>query len=163
MIGGEPRVTLHLMVGLPCSGKTTLARQLEQEYAALRLTPDEWHTRLFGQDLAEKEHDARHDLVEALMWDVAARVLALEVDVILDFGFWARSERDDFRLRAAELGTDLKIHFLDVSEEVLLVRLAARNAQLPLAVFRIPEAMLKKWALIFEPPSQEELKYTLIY
>ena len=34
--------TLHLMVGLPCSGKTTLAKQLEQERSALRLTPDEW-------------------------------------------------------------------------------------------------------------------------
>ena len=40
--------TLHLMVGLPCSGKTTLARQLEQQYSALRPTPDEWHTALFG-------------------------------------------------------------------------------------------------------------------
>jgi Predicted kinase len=35
--------TLHLMVGLPCSGKTTLARQLEHKYSALRLTTDEWH------------------------------------------------------------------------------------------------------------------------
>ena len=33
--------TLHLMVGLPCSGKTTLAKKLEVERAALRLTPDE--------------------------------------------------------------------------------------------------------------------------
>ena len=42
--------TLHLMVGLPCSGKTTLARKLEHERSALRLTPDEWQLRLFGQD-----------------------------------------------------------------------------------------------------------------
>jgi predicted kinase len=40
--------TLHLVVGLPCSGKTKLARHLEQEVSALRLTPDEWHMRLFG-------------------------------------------------------------------------------------------------------------------
>ena len=32
--------TLHLMVGLPCSGKTTEARRLERELGALRLTPD---------------------------------------------------------------------------------------------------------------------------
>lgn len=41
--------TLRLIVGLPCSGKTTLARQLETEYAALRLTTDEWHIRLLGE------------------------------------------------------------------------------------------------------------------
>jgi hypothetical protein len=46
--------TLHLGCGLPCAGKTRLARQLEQEYAALRLTPDEWHTALFGHDVEEE-------------------------------------------------------------------------------------------------------------
>ena len=40
--GVKSVATLHLMVGLPCSGKTTLAKQLEQERSALRLTPDEW-------------------------------------------------------------------------------------------------------------------------
>lgn len=34
--------TLFLMCGLPGSGKTTLAKQLERERSALRLTPDEW-------------------------------------------------------------------------------------------------------------------------
>ena len=49
--------TLHLMVGLPCSVKTTLARQLEQEVSTLRLTPDEWHMRPFGYDVEEEEHN----------------------------------------------------------------------------------------------------------
>jgi predicted kinase len=73
--------TLHLMVGLPCSGKTTLARQLETKYSALRLTTDEWHIRLFGYDFGdnmtdfdEGKHGSRHDSVESLMWDVTARV-----------------------------------------------------------------------------------------
>ena len=86
--------TLHLMVGLPCSGKSTLARTLEQEHAALRLTPDEWQLRLFGQDAEAPEHDARHTLIETLQWEVASRALALGINVILDYGFWAREERD---------------------------------------------------------------------
>jgi predicted kinase len=151
------------MVGLPCSGKTTLAKQLEQEFSALRLTPDEWHIRLFGQDVNEKEHDDRHNLVEALLWSVAARVLVLGLDVILDFGFWSRIERNDFRSRAIKLGTDLKIHYLEVSDEVLVARLAIRNAQFPGSTFRIPETKLKEWAAIFEPPSQEEIEYTWTY
>ena len=110
--------TLHLIVGLPCSGKTTLARQLETKYSALRLTTDEWHIRLFGQDYGdnmtasdEAKHDSRHALVESIMWDVAARVLVLGVDVILDFGFWVRSERDEFRSRAQHLGGGLHNSF----------------------------------------------------
>ncbi|MFZ0711174.1 MAG: ATP-binding protein, partial [Terrimicrobiaceae bacterium] len=78
--------TLHLMVGLPCSGKTTLARKLEYERSALRLTPDEWQLRLFGQDAEAPEHDARHGLIEALLWELASRALVLGTNVILDFG-----------------------------------------------------------------------------
>jgi predicted kinase len=149
--------TLHLMVGLPCSGKTTLARQLEAQHSALRLTTDEWHTRLFGQDAGEQDHDARHEVLEALLWEVASRALVIGVDVILDFGCWARSERDDFRARTASLGAEFKIHYTHAPEDVLLERLAERNACLPEGVFWIPEASLKRWFRVFEPPSKEEL------
>ena len=74
---------LHLMVGLPCSGKTTEARRLEKEYHALRLTPDEWQIRLFGQDALDPSHDERHGAIEKIMWEVASRVLSLGMNVIL--------------------------------------------------------------------------------
>jgi predicted kinase/predicted nucleotidyltransferase len=150
--------TLHLICGLPCSGKTTLAKQLEHTYSALRLTPDEWHTRLFGQDLEAAEHDDRHNLIETMLWDLAARVLGLGINVILDFGFWAQSERDDYRSRAAGLGASSEVHFLNVSQEVLLERLATRNARLPWGAFSIPEVKLKEWILFFQPPTQDELE-----
>lgn len=149
--------TLHLICGLPCAGKTSFARQLEQTYAALRLTPDEWHLPLFGADLEDAAHDSRHMRIESLLWGVAARVLTLGVDVILDFGFWSRVEREEYRGRAAELGAGSELHYLHVPDEVLLARLAARNAQLPAGAFWIPEAMLKSWMQLFEAPTPDEL------
>jgi predicted kinase len=115
------------MVGLPCSGKTSLARKLENERSALRLTPDEWQLRLFGQDAEEPEHDARHTLIEALLWELASRALMLGTNVILDFGFWAREEREDYRSRAKQLGASSEVHFLDVPGDELLRRLVRRN------------------------------------
>ena len=44
------QATLFLMVGLPGSGKTTRAKELERETGAIRFTPDEWHLFLFGDD-----------------------------------------------------------------------------------------------------------------
>ena len=77
----ESMATLHLMVGLPGSGKTTAAIRLEKEYRALRLTTDEWHYRLFGNDFhndgKDVEHDRRHAAIEALMRETARRVLTL--------------------------------------------------------------------------------------
>ena len=146
------------MVGLPFSGKTTLARRLEREYSALRLTPDEWQVRLFGQDATEPEHDARHSLIEAMLWTIARRALELGTNVILDFGFWAREEREDYRLRAKRLGAGSEVHFLDVPEEELLRRLAVRNSQPSQESFHIPEASMQSWIEFFQKPAPEELE-----
>src|SRR5687767_9133214 len=150
--------TLHLMVGLPCSGKTTLAQKLEHELPALRLSLDEWHIRLFGQDAEEPEHDARHSLIEAMLWNIASRALELGTNVILDFGFWAREEREDYRLRAKRLGASSEVHFLDVPAEELLRRLAVRNSQLSQESFHISEESMKPWIEFFQRPTPEELE-----
>ncbi|HUQ34680.1 MAG TPA: AAA family ATPase, partial [Pyrinomonadaceae bacterium] len=91
-------------------------------------------------------------------WMVAERTLSLGINVILDFGFWTRRERDGFRSRAAALGARSEVHFLDVPRSVLSVRLAARNADLPQYAFRVSEAQLDLWWRLFEPPTPEELQ-----
>ena len=148
---------LHLMVGLPCSGKTTLAKRLEKELNALRLTPDEWHVRLFGQDLDHPEHDFRHDTIEDLLWRVAAPVLAHGVDVILDFGFWKRIEREDYRARAVAIGVPTVIHYLDVPDEILFRRLDIRNDLGGAEVAHIPPELLREWMSHIQPPDAAEL------
>jgi predicted kinase len=150
--------TLHLMVGLPCSGKTTLAQKLEHELPALRLTPDEWHIRLFGQDAEEPEHDARHSLIEAILWNIASRALELGTNVILDFGFWAREEREDYRSRAKHLGASSEVHYLDVSEDELLRRLEERNSRPLQESFLISEEAMRPWIAFFQKPTPDELE-----
>jgi len=153
------RATLHLMVGLPCSGKTTLAKQLEQDLNAIRFTPDEWQLQLFEQDAEDPEHDERHNKIEALQWQLATQLLSKDIDVILDFGLWSRVERDDFKARATALGAKTKIYFLDVAYEVLLERLEKRNKEVQVSneSFYIPPSMMKEWFPLFEAPDEEEL------
>jgi hypothetical protein len=146
------------MVGLPCSGKTTLAQKLERELPALRLTPDVWHICLFGQDAEEPEHDARHSLIEAMLWNIASRALELGTNVILDFGFWAREEREDYRSRAKHLGASSEVHFLDVSEDELLRRLEERNLRPSQESFLISEEAMKPWITFFQKPTPDELE-----
>ena len=150
-----------MMVGLPGSGKTELAKKLEIERSALRLNIDEWHVPLFGQDANEPEHDARHTLIENLLWGIASRALALGMDVILDFGFWAREEREDYRLRANRLGAASEVIFLDVPGDELLRRLAVRNSQPSRTTFQISAEMMKPWIAFFQRPTPDELQRRL--
>lgn len=145
------------MCGLPCSGKTTAARTIEAEQSALRLTPDEWIQQLYGDAVSGEALAGARDPVERVLWQLAERILVLGVDVILDFGFWSRAEREEFRLRARRLGARSELHFSDVSEQELLRRLAARNADPPPGTFSIDEGLLQTWFELFEPPSGEEL------
>jgi hypothetical protein len=145
---------LHLICGLPGSGKTTLAKRLERDLPALRLEPDEWMARIVGNGYDE----AKRAAVEAVQWDIAARALSLGVSVILENGFWSRAERDDYRARASVLGVGTKLHFLHVPYDELLRRLAQRNSVLPSDTFPINEAQLESWSKLFEPPTADELE-----
>jgi predicted kinase len=90
--------------------------------------------------------------VEAIQWEMAQQLLALGVSVILESGFWSRQERVEFRTRAAELGADSKLVFLDVSRDELARRIAQRNASVPSGFFVTDEADLDCWVALFESP-----------
>jgi len=149
--------TLHLMVGLPCAGKTTMAGQLERNLPALRLNLDEVHIQLYGQDAEDPEHDSRHVLIESMLWKIGRRALELGSDVILDYGFWARDEREDYRAQAKIIGAASELHFLDVPEDQLLSRLRQRNMEVSEKSFFIPEESMGPWMQQFERPDAEEL------
>jgi predicted kinase len=93
-----------------------------------------------------------------MLWEIASRALVLGTNVILDYGFWAREEREDFRSRAKQLGASSEVHFLDVPPEELLRRLAQRNAQPSQTAFHIPEEMMLPWIAFFQKPTPDELE-----
>ena len=104
--------TIYLTCGLPGSGKTTQARRLEAELLAIRFNEDEWASRLYHPEDAH-DNDKR-DAIKDRQWSIAVRAVRLGVEVVLDWGVWARVERDDYRSRAAADGVPLKLIYLDV-------------------------------------------------
>jgi predicted kinase len=145
--------TLFVMVGLPASGKTVRAKELEQSHRALRLTPDEWMIPLFG------DHDAdgrRAALEGRLVW-VAMRALRLGLNVVLDFGVWSKDERSALRDLAARAGATCQLVFLDIDPVDQRRRRDERFAVEPDSTFTISDDDLTTYRESFEVPDELEL------
>jgi predicted kinase len=120
-------VTAHLVHGFLGSGKTTFSKELAERTGALRLSVDEWYLRLFATEATyECDPQQRLRLFE-LLNDFWPALVARGVDVVLDFGFWRRSLRDEVRARAATLGVITRLYRLDCPDEEALRRCVARN------------------------------------
>jgi predicted kinase len=145
---------LILTCGLPGSGKTALARQLAADRGAVRLTKDEWLWALGSNpwDAATQEK------VEHEFWQLAQQILRrLGLSVVLDFGLWARSERDEMRSVARSLGVGVELHCLDVPVEAWR-RIDARNSQPPWdSPHPIRRTDLDAWIRLFAAPDAAEL------
>jgi predicted kinase len=148
--------TVALMCGLPGSGKTRLARELETELAAVRFDVDEWMIALYGQHMPREQLHVRLGQLKDLLWGVGRRIVQLGGNLVLDFGFWKRSDRLDFAQRTREAGGEPVLYFLDTPMEALLERLERRNADLPPGTYQVTPEMLRMFAGWFEPPSYEE-------
>ncbi len=89
--------TLYLTCGLPGSGKTSLAKIIEHEASALRLTGDDWMHKLYpGISTPEAETGPCRGRVESLQWQIALRAL---------------------RLRRRGLGTPFTLHLSSEKDE----------------------------------------------
>lgn len=150
--------TLFLTCGLPGSGKTTLAKRIEQDAPALRLTADEWLHELYPElSTTEVEHGPYRGRLEPLQWMTAVRALELGCNVVLDWGLWAREERDLYRTAARAVGARVVLCLLDPPVDELWNRLSRRNADRPFGVYEIPKSALLRWSEAFQRPTADEL------
>jgi predicted kinase len=145
----ESGARLIIVCGLPGSGKTTLARRLEKERSAVRFCPDEWMDAL-SIDLYDEDRRGR---IEALQWAFAQTLLAAGLTVIIEWGTWARAERDALRIGARALGAAVELRYLKAGADDLFDRIRRRGMESP----PIERDAVLQWFEVFEEPTSEEL------
>jgi predicted kinase len=147
--------TAHLVFGFLGSGKTTLAKRLERQHKAVRFTPDEWMARLFGEDPPEETFQDRAAAILDIMQPLWVRCLSLGLDVVLDYGFWSRAERDRVRVVVSALGATPVLWSVSCSDDEALKRIALRNEAAHRSLYIAP-ATFELLKARFEPLGVDE-------
>jgi predicted kinase len=140
---------LIIVCGLPGSGKTTHAKVLERNLGAIRFCPDEWMTAI-SLDIYDEGRRAR---IETLQWQLGQQLLRHGLTVIIEWGTWARSERDTLRLGARSLGAAVELHYLSAAQDILFERIQRRAMEDP----PIERETVSRWFELFQVPTEEEM------
>ncbi len=146
------------MCGPAGSGKTTYARGLESDgFVRLSIDEEAWALGLDQQPLPEPVA-AR---IEARLTDRLLELVHAGVDVVIDFSFWSRRKRLQYRALLAEVGVSAETVYLTTSREVVLERVAARRGAHADHVV-LDHATAAHYFDHFEPPTEDEGPLTVI-
>jgi predicted kinase len=160
MSSAPRRSTLHLISGLPCSGKTTYATALHAADGAALFSLDRWLITAFAKysiaGIGHEEHVRRVQACRDLIWLAARELLIRSIDVVLDDGFFLRRDRMRFVALANEVGAAAAIHVVEAPIDTVRARLIARNRDLPEFNFFIDPEMLRSFQGMYERPTAEE-------
>src|SRR5262245_6327477 len=123
MSGGIGR--LVVLTGLPGSGKTTLAIRFAGSLPACRMCPDDWMMAA-GINLWD---DASRARIEAFQLELSLGLLRTGQNVVIEWGVWAREERDALRDAARKMGAQVELHYLTAATDELWKRIETRDLE----------------------------------
>lgn len=148
-----------LICGKICSGKSTYAEQLRVQNNAVLLSTDEITLALFGQHCGDK-HDDYVERTQNYLFNKSLELIEVGINVILDWGFWMKEERDYAREFYNSRNIPCEFHYIDISEETWKERLKKRNNAIidgETNAYYIDDNLAEKFASIFEVPNTYEI------
>lgn len=148
-----------LICGKICSGKSLYADSIKNTYNSVVLSCDEIMYTLTEKYSYTNDEDLTTRVKEYLLCK-AEQIALAGAGVILDFGFETKSERDTVKKSFADKGIEVKIHYIEVSDEAWMNNIAKRNLDTtsdPSCGCIIDEKTRTKHGDIFEAPTREEV------
>ncbi len=150
---------VYLICGKICSGKSTYAEQLRVQNYAVLLSTDEITLALFGQHCGDK-HDDYVERTQNYLFNKSLELIEVGINVILDWGFWMKVERDYAREFYNSRNIECEFHYIDISDDTWKARLEKRNSEVlaeKTTAYYIDDNLAEKFASIFEVPSKDEI------
>ncbi|MBO4947228.1 MAG: ATP-binding protein [Lachnospiraceae bacterium] len=153
-----------IMCGKICSGKSTYAEKLKLENKAVILSVDELTLALFENQAGEKLDFYVEKLKEYFL-KKSLDIVEAGADVILDWGFWTKKERDYAREFYDSRNISYQFYYMNVGIDEWKNRILKRNQEIKreqLEAYPIDKGLLSKVEKMFEEPDRKELKAMII-
>lgn len=151
---------VYMMCGRICTGKSTYAKKLRDMHKAVILSVDEITLALFGHDVGDM-HDTYVERAEKYLYDKSVEMISSGINVVLDWGFWTKRERDEAKEFYGAKGIECEFHFIDISDEEWISRVEKRNKAVLEGnsdAYYVDEGLAQKFAGIFEKPDKSEIE-----
>lgn len=150
---------VFLVCGKLCSGKSVYAEALRKEHKAVILSADEITLALFGQDAGEK-HDEYTKKVQKYLYEKSLDIIGIGVDVILDWGFGMKREREFARKFYYSRNISFEFHYIDIDDREWERRIKERNRNVlagKVNAYYVFDGLRAKLSSTFEKPDRNEM------
>lgn len=152
-----------LICGKICSGKTYLAKRLCDEKNALLLSCDELMLTVFDPNLGD-DFDRVSKKCMDYLFKKAVCIAKSGINVILDWGFWKRADRDEARAYFSENDIKTTLYYIDIEDEKWQKNIQKRNCEVQegkTTAYYVDQNLINKLESAFEAPFDDE-KYVVI-
>lgn len=146
--------------GKICSGKSYYANQIKDKEKAVILSTDEATYALIENKQGEF-YDAFAERVKKYLMQKAAEIVHAGCNVILDWGFWTKKERQETTKYFNSFCMEVEWHYMDIDPLRWQTYLNERNTRIQNGAggsdFFVDKVLLEKLLSKFEEPTKEEI------
>lgn len=145
--------TLHLLMGLPGAGKTTLAKILQKLTKSARLSSDDHRLIIYPEpSFSQKEHDDLYALID----HSAEHLLQAGHSVIYDANLNRYSHRKEKYDLADKYNANVVLWWVRTPKELAKKRRVSEQDKNLIPEGETPERMFDRIAEIMEEPGKDE-------
>lgn len=146
--------------GKICCGKSYYAMQIKEQENAVILSIDEVTYDLIDNEQGEF-YNVFAERVNKYLMKKAVEIVKSGCNVILDWGFWTKAERQETTKYFNQFGIDVEWHYVDIEQSRWERLIEERNAKIQNGYggsdFYVDECLMEKLLSKFEEPTRDEM------